>query len=289
MGDDRTAPSIVGTSAAVETLRRALARVARTRLPVLLYGETGTGKKLAARVLHELSGQGGELRWANGRDEASLAGLEREGRGGTLVVTGIDEAPASAQARILGWVETWGDEGPWRWVFTARTDLESRVEEGRFRADLYYLIGGFPLVVPPLRERIEDLPALARALVTRHAPGREFPGLSPAFLEEAALYPWPGNVRELELLLLGSFPPEPGEPWPPAPATRARADRPGILPFGEAKRRFERDYVARLLLVTRGNVARAARLAGKARKDFYILMGRTGIRPHAFRAGGRRG
>ncbi|GAB4262348.1 MULTISPECIES: DNA-binding transcriptional response regulator [Deferrisoma] len=282
MGDGRQGWRIDGTSPAAEELRRALDRVASTRVPVLLYGETGTGKRHAARVLHGLAGDG-ELRWASGRDEEGIRRAVAQGGRGTLVVTGLDEAPARVQGLLLGWLEAADDEGPWRWVFTARSDLEDRVNAGRFRRDLYYLVAGFPLRVPPLRERLEDLPALIEGLVRRRWPEAEVPEPHPAFLREAIDYDWPGNVRELEALVVASFPPSPDCPWPPAPATRARADRPEILPFAEAKRRFERDYVARLLLATEGNVARAARLAGKARKDFYILMERTGLRPDRFR------
>ncbi len=288
-------PEIVAASPAMERVREALERVAGTDVPVVLYGEVGVGKSLASRFVHSRSPRGrGPFARLSLRDEGALGVLGDPAflsslEGGTLVLEGLDEAPATVQVRLLGVLESWGaaEEGepppPVRVIATATRDLRSAVEEGRFRADVCYLVEVFPIRIPPLRERYEDIPALVRHLFRRHAPGVPFPGIPAEFLERAGTYPWPGNVRELENLIRTSLPVGSGGRWEPQALLPRDARSVPVVPFAEAKRAFEREYVSRILLITAGNVTRAARVAGKARKDFYTLMARNEIDPTVFR------
>ncbi len=287
-------PEPVAVCPAMREVREALTRAAPTDVAVLLYGETGVGKTLWATYLHAMSPRAaGPLAFVCVRTPEGLRALEApEGldawRGGTVVLEGLDEAPPEAQTRILGVVEAWGaaPEGgtaPIRFLATACRDLHTLALEGRFRRDLLYWVGMFPVRIPPLRERYEDLPALVGHLFARHAPRMRFPGVPSAFLRAAAAYAWPGNVRELEAVVRAHLPARPDGPWRLPERLPHRGLGQGVEPFAEAKRRFEREYVIRLLALTGGNVSQAARLAGKARKDFYTLMARSRVDPEPFR------
>ncbi len=284
-----------GGAPATLGLVEALGRAAATDVRVTLYGEPGTGKSYAARWLHRASprrhgrlarvslrgpGAGGCL-----FDRAFLAGLV----GGTLVLDGLDEAPAELQAHLVGVVEEWGvaedgPEAPVRFLATCETDLVGAAAAGRFRRDLSFLLDVFPQVLPPLRERLEELPLWAEHF-GRAQGAEELPPLPGEFLEEAGAYRWPGNLAELENLVGAGLPLAPGAPWRlPRCLPRQGGEAP-ILSFSEAKRDFELGYLRRVLTATGGNVTRAARVAGKARKDFYALMARNLADPDEFRGG----
>jgi two-component system response regulator GlrR len=170
-------------------------------------------------------------------------------------------------------------------VATGARDLLVGVEQGWFRKDLYYLLDVFPIALPPLRERVEELPTYLEHFSRRHAPGRRLPAVPDAFVAEALAYPWPGNLRELENLVVSALPRGDGDPWRFPTALPRRGGEPAPLAFSQAKRDFEQAYVHRLLILTEGNVTRAAELAGKARKDFYALMARNRVDPGQFRRG----
>ncbi|GAB4263527.1 MAG: hypothetical protein Kow0092_14530 [Deferrisomatales bacterium] len=290
------APVFLAQAPAMLRVAEALERAAATDVRVVLYGEPGVGKSLAARRIHALSarrtGPFARLSVRDGRaverlsEGEFLRGLE----GGTLVLEGIDEAPPEVQAVLVGVVEEWAgaEEAGERFVrvvSTGERDLLGQVERGAFRRDLYYMIDVFPLLLPPLRERAEEIPLFLDHFFRRHAPDQEAPPVPRSFLDEAFAYGWPGNLRELENLVVASLPAGGGRQWR-FPKTLPRwGGEPRVLSFAEAKREFERAYVRRLLLLTGGNVTRAAGLAGKARKDFYALMARNEVDPAEFRHG----
>jgi transcriptional regulator of acetoin/glycerol metabolism len=190
-----------------------LRRVIDRDIPILLQGETGTGKALLARAVHQASRRGSEafvmVHCASvpaDQIEAELFGSEAgnvnhgkiaQAQAGTLFLHDVDELPPAAQARLLGLLQ---DQRPVI-VCTTRRDLRERVAAGAFREDLYYRLDGLALRVPPLRER-SDLPALAERIVAREGaallPGSpRAPRLSPAALELLRASAWPGNVRQL--------------------------------------------------------------------------------------------
>ncbi|MCB9689168.1 MAG: sigma-54-dependent Fis family transcriptional regulator [Alphaproteobacteria bacterium] len=222
-------PRLRGTSPAMEQLRKRLAQVAKTPLPVLISGETGTGKEAVARSIHELSGRTGpfipvdcaalsmqlvetEL-FGHERGAFTGANQRREGlvhaaRGGTFFLDEVGELPMETQTRLLRLLEAGtyrpvGDQGERRAdirVLAATwRDLRKGITEGRFREDLYHRLSIVELRVPPLRERVEDVDELFEHFVVESCAqaGRAPPALEPAVRVHLRRWPWPGNVREL--------------------------------------------------------------------------------------------
>ncbi len=290
-----------------------IARVAPLDVPVLLYGETGTGKGLVARELHARSpraeGPFVHLDLASlapGLLESELFGHERgaftgaahgrRGRfevaaGGTILLDEIGELPASGQLRLLrvlqeGCFERVGGTHtvPLEARVVAATNLElgEAVRDGRFRRDLYYRLDVIALRLPPLRERPEDLPELVRDAVARIAArlGRPAPPVRGELLAELRRRSWPGNVRELHHLLERALVwSEPGEPLGRAVLERAERGRRGPAPAGESapSRSDEVGPLETALRETGGNVARAARRLGMARTTLRRRIHAAGL------------
>jgi DNA-binding NtrC family response regulator len=228
--DEQHGDEMIGDSPALARVREAIAQVAPTDSTVLIQGETGTGKELAARAIHAASARRErpliKLNCAAlprelveselfGHEKGAFTGAiaQRRGRfeladGGTLFLDEVGELPPEAQAKLLrvlqdGEFERVGGtrslRADVRVIAATNRDLHAEVGAGRFRADLYYRLNVFPIVLPPLRERREDIaPLLAHfAEQTAHRLGRAIDGIAPAFVGRATAYPWPGNVREL--------------------------------------------------------------------------------------------
>ncbi|MGB8714276.1 MAG: sigma 54-interacting transcriptional regulator, partial [Onishia taeanensis] len=231
---ERLGQRILGDSPAIRTLRSQMVRAAETNLAVLLQGETGTGKELVARGIHEVSArhQGpflaincaaipetlleaelfGHVRGAFSGAERAREGLFGEADGGTLFLDEIGDMPLALQAKLLRVLESGryrplgGDQErqvDLRLVAATHQPLHRRIREGAFRADLYYRLGQFPLTLPALGERREDIPLLSQAFVNDFCQreGREDIGLGRATLRALAERDFPGNVRELRNLI----------------------------------------------------------------------------------------
>ena len=225
---------LVGESAPMRLVKERIAKVAHSMAPVLVRGESGSGKELAARALHACSHRNdGPFVAVNcgaipeqlleaeffGARKGSYTGAtaDREGyfqaaRGGTLFLDEIGDLPLAMQSKLLRAIQerhvralgsTQEDSVDVRVVSATHRDLAADVAAGRFRQDLYYRLNVIEIVVPPLRERREDLPALCTALLARIAAdaGMPMPVLSPEVLAQLAAHPLAGNVRELENLL----------------------------------------------------------------------------------------
>nr|WP_324723111.1 sigma 54-interacting transcriptional regulator [Pseudomonas guariconensis] len=221
---------LVGRSAAFKTALASLQRAAPAQIPVLLQGESGTGKELFARALHlgsprangplvvvdctglteslfesELFGY--EKGAFTGATQRKI-GLAEAAHGGTLFLDEIGEVPLAMQVKLLRLIES----GSFRPVGSTRTvhsdfrlvsathkPLKEMAAAGTFREDLYYRISGFPIRLPALRERVEDLPLLAESLLQRM--GKQSPQLLPEALQRLSMHPFPGNIRELRNIL----------------------------------------------------------------------------------------
>ena len=226
----RPAASLIGNTVVMQDLRDRVERVAATDFTVLIEGESGTGKELVARQLHDRSRRhAGPFIAVNCAAvvetllEAELFGIEertatgvrgRRGKfeqadGGTLFLDEVSDLSLAAQAKLLRAlqdlsIERVGGTGSkrinTRIVVATNRPLRGLVEQGVFRADLFYRLGGVEIHVPPLRQRRDDIVALARYFLTRHRGAREMT-LSVGAEDALRFYPWPGNVRELERLI----------------------------------------------------------------------------------------
>jgi two-component system nitrogen regulation response regulator NtrX len=306
--------TLVGDSPAMGRVRALVERVAPAEARVLITGESGTGKELVAAAVHQASRRAGRPFVtvncaAIPRDlvESEMFGHERGaftgaterrmGRfelahGGTLFLDEIGDLSAEAQAKLLRTLETGelqrlGAEGTVRVdvrvISATNRRLEDEVAAGHFREDLFFRLNVFPIHLPPLRERLEDLPALVAHLAERMRP-RHPATFTPAALEALAGYGWPGNVRELanlvERLGILSGPTVDaaavrqvlrGGPAPPAvPSAAGR-------PLSEALDDYERVLIATALSHAEGNVAEAARALQTDRANLYRRMRRLGL------------
>lgn len=198
-GDDLP---LVGRTPAMQALYRLVARVMNTDLAVLISGESGTGKSLIARAIHDFSdrrtqpfivAQAGDLQGVDGPSQ-----LLARARGGSLVFDEVADYDDDAQARIVRMMDMMGETSP-RIMATSQVDLSARMEQGAFRQDLFYRLSGVTLHVPSLRERVDDIPLLADHFLAR---GERDLGtlrrLSPEARDLVRNYSWPGNVRQLE-------------------------------------------------------------------------------------------
>ncbi len=337
--DSTSRDVLVGASPPIARLRKMVTQIARSTASVLITGESGTGKELVAHTLHALSPRRdkafvalncggipeglidselfGHVRGAFTGAVAARPGVFVQAHGGTLFLDEIGDMPLAVQVRLLralqeGEVRAVGDDKvravDVRVVAATNVDLARAVQDGRFRADLYFRLNVVSLAVPPLRERKEDLPKLIAALLRRHDAGKMT--LHADTLEVLGGYGWPGNVRELENALLHALAMTSGDVIEPSAlpptllaATAFDADRfangsglvtrldpePGddSVPLTEAKKRaaldFERSYLLKILEQAKGSISAAARLAGIDRTNFRRLLQRHHIDSARFR------
>jgi DNA-binding NtrC family response regulator len=307
---------IIGQSQALQQLLQKLPMAASTDAVVLITGDSGTGKELIARRVHELSRRGGarfvavncgaltdsllesELfgykRGAFTDATRDTPGLVEEADGGTLFLDEIGEISLALQVKLLRFLQlreykSLGSPktqtADVRIVAATNRDLKQQVRAGRFREDLYYRLNIIPLHLPPLRERRSDIALLAMYFLEKYR--RQYERTVHAFSTEALAqlmaYDWPGNVRELENrvqqlvvwaeqdIIQSAQVASVDPPLPTQPVSDGS--------FKEDKHRvieqFEKDYVARMLARTDGNISEAARLAGLDRKSFFSLVKRS--------------
>jgi len=193
---------MVGRTPVMQALYRVVARLINTDLSVLIWGESGTGKSLIGRAIHDFSDRRNlPFVTVTGADLQDIEGPARvmaKVRGGTLMIDEIADIPAEIQARIARMMDTPGDDVP-RFLATSQSDLAAAMEKGDLRRDLYYRLSGATLHVPALRDRVEDISLLSAHFLAKS----DMPNDGPQELSDDAAklfanYPWPGNVRQLE-------------------------------------------------------------------------------------------
>lgn len=304
---------IVGRSAAMRRVMDLVERVAPTRATVLISGETGTGKELVARAVHELSDRSrapfipvncsaltetlleselfGHVRGAYTGATQNRRGLFETASGGTLLLDEISTVSPPIQVKLLRvlqerTIQRVGSHDPikvdFRLVAATNTDLAERVEEGSFREDLFYRLNVFPIEVPPLRERPEDIPALAGHFRQRFAEenGVEAPGISSETLSRMSAYEWPGNVRELENLIERAVIMHPGARTIPFEPRRRKPVSDGDTLLDSAGEeqwdldRLEREYILRVLDHVQWHQSAAADILGVNRRTLYRKLNR---------------
>ena len=297
---------------------------ARADATVLIRGETGTGKELFAQAIHYHSARNGKpfvpvncgalpdqlfenevfghVRGAFTSAFSHQQGLVAEAAGGTLFLDEIDTLSPSAQTKLLRFLQdrqyrplgsSKSVVADVRVIAATNADLKQHVADRRFREDLYYRLNVLSLAIPPLRDRMEDLPALVAHFVRQHGqpPRREPMTISAEALHKLQLYGWPGNVRELEgiiqraVVLTPSRVLEPDHLDLPSASETQSAEAPASLREAKAVavREFEQRYLTRLLAESLGNVTRAARTAGKERRAFQRLLDKHGLDRRMFR------
>jgi DNA-binding NtrC family response regulator len=301
--------AVLGVSSAMRRIFAALPRVAASELTVLLEGETGTGKTLIAEAIHRASARAtgpfsvvdcsaipptlietelfGHVKGAFTGAHAGRAGAFEAAAGGTVFLDEVGELPLEMQPKLLraleeravkriGSVESCRLDV--RVIAATNRDLRREVDRGAFRADLFYRLHVLPIRVPPLRERPEDIAALAAHFYRQVAPRPE-EGPPSELLSSLCAQPWPGNVRELRSAVERAVLMRDVALWDPtqAAALAKGEDAPlASLPFRVAKERavkeWERGYLKGLVASTGGNLSAAARLARMDRNHLRELL-----------------
>jgi transcriptional regulator with PAS, ATPase and Fis domain len=309
----------IGTSAASLEVKRRARRSASTDSPVLLLGETGTGKELLAQAIHNASPRAlkafvsinsaaipeslleaeffGTAPGAfTGADRKARAGKLQIAQGGTLFLDEIGDMPLPLQSKLLRVLQEKEFEpvgsndviqSDVRVIAATSTDLEAAIKRGEFRADLYYRLNVLPIQVPPLRDRLDDLPALSEAILEELRSQHELNGEALALLGQHA---WPGNIRELRNVLeraallsddlrltvadiraaIGTF--TPVERMAPLPVEPLEHET-----FSAARARFDRQLIETTLAQCGGKVVEAAARLGLGRSTLYKKMLALGI------------
>jgi two-component system, NtrC family, response regulator GlrR len=313
----------VGRNAAFLDQIKKIPLVARCEAGVLILGETGTGKELFAHAIHNLSPRAakpfvpvncgsipadlaeselfGHKRGAFTGANVSRVGMLESAEGGTLFLDEVACLPSLAQAKLLRVLQekefrvlgaTTLRKSDVRVIAATNTDLQKAVSLGKFRQDLYYRLDVIPFLLPPLRDRREDIPLLARHFLNTSGArfGRPARELSAHALARLLAYDWPGNVRELEhivervVVLCEHEVVEGDDISLPKLGNSAREES-----FQNARAnaiaQFERDRIQSLLLAYEGNISRAARAAQKNRRAFWELMRKYRIDAENFRPG----
>jgi DNA-binding NtrC family response regulator len=310
---------IVGKHPLMEKLHGLIAQVARTSTTVLITGESGTGKELVARAIHRHgSRREGPFVAVNpaaiveslieselfGHERGSFTGAHQRklgkfelAQGGTLFLDEIGTLRADLQAKLLRVLQereiervggTRSIKIDVRVIAATNTNLKDAVSRGTFREDLYYRLNVVPIVVPPLRERAQDVPLLAEYFLRRDTRdfNKRIEGLSPEAVAALQAYRWPGNVRELEnvierCVVLADGPVIQLNDLPldvllPQQATRVRAAE--ALPLNEATDQFERQIVLRVLERVGWNLTEAGRILAIHRNSLRMKLARWGVR-----------
>ncbi len=308
---------IIGNSAPLQKVLRQIEVVAPSDSTVLICGETGTGKELIARAVHNLSSRRqntfvkvncaaiptglleselfGHEKGAFTDAKRSYRGLFAQSHQGTIFLDEIGDMSLSIQAKLLRVLQErrfypLGSGKPlevdMRVIVATNKDLEAEVKSGAFREDLFYRIHVIPIHLPPLRERKEDIPLLAEHFLKEFSRRmkKDMKGISAMAMQKLMLYDWPGNVRELENTIEHAVAVTRNDVISDEiilPAKDLLAEP--LKPFKEAVETFKRDYLVRLLEFTKGNLSKAAELSGKYRADLYHLIRKHNINPGDFK------
>ena len=308
---------IIGRSNKMEKVLEQVAKAADSDSTICIEGESGTGKELIARTLHLASARADrqfvaincaaipEMLFESelfGYEKGAFTGAvqNKEGlfyqaQGGTFFLDEISEMPLSMQVKLLRvmqekeFIPVGGRKTikmDIRFIATSNKNLKEEMTQGNFREDLFYRIYVIDIQLPPLRERKGDIPVLSHYFLDKLSKdmNKKITGFSSTALQKLMLHSWPGNVRELQNTIESAV-------------TMANENIIGddlilpalnaevmdLKPLKDAKENFEKNYLLQLIELTEGNMAQAARLAGKYRADLYELLKKYDLKPSNFR------
>jgi two-component system response regulator GlrR len=316
-GDDSWRKEITTRNPVMEDVLAKARLVAESDASVFIYGESGTGKELLARAIHNASrrrehpfvaincGAIPEQLLESelfGHVKGSFTGAVRDHKGlfqtankGTLFLDEIGDMPITLQVKLLRVLQerqvrpvgsTQSFDVDVRVISATHRNIEAEMAAGNFRDDLYYRLNVVALHLPPLAERREDIPLLANHFLTQLAEKykRTISSFASEAVEVLVAAPWPGNVRQLYNVVEQSVA---LATTPVIPATLVQQaiqhQQTEFESFEDARRKFERDYLAQILRITEGNVTQAARLAKRNRTEFYKLLQRHQLDPKLFK------
>lgn len=324
--------NIVARSAKMRSILDVVTRIAKLDSTVHIHGESGTGKELIAKAIHLASDRKdksfvalncaalpetlleselfGHEKGAFTGAVRSTKGLFTQAHGGTLFLDEIGDMPLSTQSKLLRVLQERqfypvGSEVPTevdvRVIVATNKDLEEQVRKGLFRDDLFYRIHVIPILLPPLRDRKEDIVPLVEYFFRKFSQQmkKDVKGLTPEALRKLMMHEWPGNVRELENtieyavamtqkdMVTEDFVLQ-GKSGAAERGQGLSQEKPGganenLRPLKDARDAFERDYLVQVLSMTEGNVSQAAKLAGKYRADFYDLLKKHDLKTDEFK------
>lgn len=316
LGEKYDFANIVAKSEAMRNILDQVTRIAVTDSTVAIYGASGTGKELIAKALHIASLRKdfpflaincaaipetlleSEL---FGYEKGAFTGADRKSKGlftradkGTLFLDEIGEMPFAIQAKLLRVLQEriffpLGSDQPVsvdvRIIVATNKDLKEEVRAGTFREDLFYRIHVIPLELPHLKDRKEDIPPLVEHFIRKYGDrmGRKIKSVTPAAMQKLMLYDWPGNVRELENIIEYAIVMTNSDTLTDDLILQTNPVQDTFLNFQEARIRFEKNYLLKLLKATGGNVSKAAEFAGKYRADIYTLLKKHHISPADFK------
>jgi two-component system, NtrC family, response regulator GlrR len=316
-GDTQWRVDIITRSPAVESILGRARLVAASDASVLIRGDSGTGKELLARAVHRASPRAtkpfvavncgaipeqlleselfGHMRGSFTGAARDYKGLFQAADGGTVFLDEIGDMPLALQVKLLRVLQdreirpigsTQTIQVDVRIVSATHRNLEEAIKSGSFREDLYYRLNVVSFVLPPLSERREDIPVLATYFLSTLAEKYKKPlnGFASEAMEILVKSSWPGNVRELYNVVEQAVALSTTSIVPPALVESAiRGQTAELSSFEAARSEFEREYLAKLLKITGGNVTQAARLAKRNRTEFYKLLQRHHLDPKLFK------
>ncbi len=314
---------LVGESAVFVEQMKKVPLVSKFNTQVLILGETGTGKELCARAIHYLSPRAskpfvpincgavpvdlvenelfGHVRGAFTGAATSRRGLIEEAEGGTLFLDEVDCLPLLAQVKLLRFLQekeyrplgsTLMRQADVRVIAAANSNLEEATKSGRLREDLFYRLNIVPIMLPPLRERTDDIAILAQHFLKRFEVefDKQVEGFAPAALHRLMVHSWPGNIRELENVIERAvvLAQEPTiQPEDLVLSLLNASDQQESLQQAKARmvEKFEKTYIRALLVAYHGNISQAAQAARKNRRAFWHLIRRYQIDVQSFKPG----
>jgi len=310
--------NIVTRSEKMKKVLEMVSQIAKTDSTVYIHGESGTGKELIAKAIHLASERKNKPFVAIncaalpetlmeselfGHEKGSFTGALRSTKGlftqaheGTVFLDEIGDMPLSIQAKLLRALQERqfypiGSQKPVevdvRVIVATQKDLEEHVKQGLFREDLFYRIHVIPILLPPLRERKEDIPLLAEYFLKKFSEQmkKEVKGLTSQAMQKLMIHDWPGNVRELENTIEYAVAMTQqdiiNEDF--VLQSKGNISKEPLKPLKEARDTYEKGYLIHLLEICEGNVSKASKLAGKYRADFYDLLKKHNLKSEDFK------